>query len=391
MNTPLTAAHAAARRRHRRHLRPRPGAGRGRSPRAATPSPSSPATPTRSRRVARRIAGSHGIVGDVARKDDAHAIALQVGAALGGLDVLVNNASSLGPVPLAPARRHRVRGLRGGARHQPGRPVPSHQGAARRCSPPRRAKAPPRDALGRAQRLERRRGHALRRLGRVRREQGGAGAPEPDLGRGARGRTASPSSPSIRATWTRRCTRSPCPMPIRRRSSGRATRRARSWRGSTASAPRPRRERARRMKAATLPVQRPRDARLLVVDADGRARRRMRAPICPTCSRPATWWSPTTPPPCRRASPAAPARAARRSSCAWPGARSLARRTSAQRFSAVVFGEGDFRIAHRGPARCRRRSRPAIGSPSDRSTPRCCAPSAIRAWSRSASPATPTR
>ena len=52
-------------------------------------------------KVARRIAGSHGIVGDIARKDDAHAIALQVGAALGSLDVLVNNASSLGPVPLA--------------------------------------------------------------------------------------------------------------------------------------------------------------------------------------------------------------------------------------------------------------------------------------------------
>ena len=49
----------------------------------------------------RRTPGSHGIVGDVARKDDAHPIALQVGAALGGLDVLVNNASSLGPVPLA--------------------------------------------------------------------------------------------------------------------------------------------------------------------------------------------------------------------------------------------------------------------------------------------------
>src|SRR4029077_16676762 len=52
-------------------------------------------------KLARRIEGSHGIVGDVARKEDAHAIALQVGAALGGLDVLVNNASSLGPVPLA--------------------------------------------------------------------------------------------------------------------------------------------------------------------------------------------------------------------------------------------------------------------------------------------------
>src|SRR5882672_967535 len=45
--------------------------------------------------------GTHGIVGDVARKDDIHPIALQITAALGGLDVLVNNASSLGPTPLA--------------------------------------------------------------------------------------------------------------------------------------------------------------------------------------------------------------------------------------------------------------------------------------------------
>ena len=52
-------------------------------------------------RVAAELEGSHGIVGDVARKDDAHAIALQIGGALGGLDVLIHNASSLGPVPLA--------------------------------------------------------------------------------------------------------------------------------------------------------------------------------------------------------------------------------------------------------------------------------------------------
>src|SRR5205823_127748 len=45
--------------------------------------------------------GAHGIVGDVARKEDIHPIALQITAALGGLDVLVNNASSLGPAPLA--------------------------------------------------------------------------------------------------------------------------------------------------------------------------------------------------------------------------------------------------------------------------------------------------
>jgi NAD(P)-dependent dehydrogenase (short-subunit alcohol dehydrogenase family) len=52
--------------------------------------------------VARRLPGTHGIAADVARKDDIHRIALQVNAALGGLDVLVNNASSLGPVPLRP-------------------------------------------------------------------------------------------------------------------------------------------------------------------------------------------------------------------------------------------------------------------------------------------------
>jgi NAD(P)-dependent dehydrogenase (short-subunit alcohol dehydrogenase family) len=51
--------------------------------------------------IASEHAGTHGIVGDVARKDDIHPIALQITAALGGLDVLVNNASSLGPVPLA--------------------------------------------------------------------------------------------------------------------------------------------------------------------------------------------------------------------------------------------------------------------------------------------------
>jgi NAD(P)-dependent dehydrogenase (short-subunit alcohol dehydrogenase family) len=55
----------------------------------------------RVRRLAQDLPGTHGIVGDIARRDDIHPIALQVGAALGGLDVLVNNASSLGPVPLA--------------------------------------------------------------------------------------------------------------------------------------------------------------------------------------------------------------------------------------------------------------------------------------------------
>jgi NAD(P)-dependent dehydrogenase (short-subunit alcohol dehydrogenase family) len=44
--------------------------------------------------------GAHGIVGDVSRKEDIHPIALQAVGLLGGLDVLINNASSLGPVPL---------------------------------------------------------------------------------------------------------------------------------------------------------------------------------------------------------------------------------------------------------------------------------------------------
>ena len=51
--------------------------------------------------VARENGGAHGIVGDVASKDDIYPVALQIVGELGGLDVLVNNASDLGPVPLA--------------------------------------------------------------------------------------------------------------------------------------------------------------------------------------------------------------------------------------------------------------------------------------------------
>jgi NAD(P)-dependent dehydrogenase (short-subunit alcohol dehydrogenase family) len=53
-------------------------------------------------RACRERPDIHGIVGDVSRKDDIHPIAIQVLGALGGLDALVNNASSLGPVPLVP-------------------------------------------------------------------------------------------------------------------------------------------------------------------------------------------------------------------------------------------------------------------------------------------------
>ena len=52
-------------------------------------------------RVAAAHPGAHGIVGDVSDKDAIYAVAMQITGALGGLDVLVNNASALGPVPLA--------------------------------------------------------------------------------------------------------------------------------------------------------------------------------------------------------------------------------------------------------------------------------------------------
>ena len=52
-------------------------------------------------RVANDHPPSHGIVGDVSKKDDIYPIAVQILGELGGLDVLVNNASDLGPTPLA--------------------------------------------------------------------------------------------------------------------------------------------------------------------------------------------------------------------------------------------------------------------------------------------------
>src|SRR5262252_2341691 len=51
-------------------------------------------------RVAQQFARAHGIIGDVSNKGDIHRMALQVLGALGGLDILINNASDLGPTPL---------------------------------------------------------------------------------------------------------------------------------------------------------------------------------------------------------------------------------------------------------------------------------------------------
>src|ERR1700720_3173477 len=51
-------------------------------------------------RVVRDHPGSHGVVGDVSIKEDIHPIAIQIVGELGGVDVLVNNASDLGAAPL---------------------------------------------------------------------------------------------------------------------------------------------------------------------------------------------------------------------------------------------------------------------------------------------------
>jgi len=50
--------------------------------------------------VAHELPEAHGIVGDVSVKDDIYPIAMQIVGELGGLDVLINNASDLGAVPL---------------------------------------------------------------------------------------------------------------------------------------------------------------------------------------------------------------------------------------------------------------------------------------------------
>ena len=50
--------------------------------------------------VVRENPGVHGIVGDVSAKNEIYPMAIQITGELGGLDVLINNASDLGPTPL---------------------------------------------------------------------------------------------------------------------------------------------------------------------------------------------------------------------------------------------------------------------------------------------------
>jgi len=57
-------------------------------------------TRERVEQVAHENPGTHGIVGDVSAKNDIYPMAIQITGELGGLDVLINNASDLGPTPL---------------------------------------------------------------------------------------------------------------------------------------------------------------------------------------------------------------------------------------------------------------------------------------------------
>ena len=73
-----------------------------------------------------------GIVGDIGRKEDIYPIALQVTGNLGGLDALINNASSLGPTPLVSLADTECEELEGGTRCEPVGSVPFDQGPIRR-------------------------------------------------------------------------------------------------------------------------------------------------------------------------------------------------------------------------------------------------------------------
>ncbi len=115
-----------------------------------------------------RLPHRHGIVGDVSRKEDIHPIAIQILGALGGLDVLVNNASSLGPVPLRPLADTACEDLELALATNLARPLSPDEGAARLPGCHRSRRRTP----ARRQHFKRRRGDSLRDLGRLWGEQG---------------------------------------------------------------------------------------------------------------------------------------------------------------------------------------------------------------------------
>jgi NAD(P)-dependent dehydrogenase (short-subunit alcohol dehydrogenase family) len=103
-------------------------------------------------RVRREHPQTHRHRGDVSTRKRIHPISIQVLARLGGLDVLVNNASSLGPVPLAPLRIPSAR--TSSARSRPMCLGPSVSRSAARCA---RGVGPRGRATARCEHLQRRR------------------------------------------------------------------------------------------------------------------------------------------------------------------------------------------------------------------------------------------
>ena len=113
--------------------------------------------------VAREHPGTHGIVGDVSIKGDIYPMALQILGDLGGLDVLVNNASDLGSTPLALLGDTECEDLERALATNVLGPFRLTKAAARRT---RRVRAC-RTWRGGAERVERRRRQCLSDLGRL--------------------------------------------------------------------------------------------------------------------------------------------------------------------------------------------------------------------------------
>ena len=157
------------------------------------------------------------VPGDVTDADHRAALVAAVGEA-GRLDLLVLNASTLGPLPMRPLAEATIPDLQQVWRTNIGAPAGPHRRAAALAARGRR-----RDPLAQL----RRGGPALRDLGPVRRQQGGARPPRAHLRRGDRAvgvrrgprRHAHPDAPgrlpgrghlrpaAARRRWCRACSR----------------------------------------------------------------------------------------------------------------------------------------------------------------------------------------
>ena len=198
---PTGEAHHGQRHHHRRIAGTGPGPGRHPGRAGLAGGHRRPPTPTdldqAAAELARSTAGRR--AGDVT--DAAHRRALvEAAVARGPLELVVNNASTLGPLPMPALAALRPR--RAGARSSRStwwRRWPSSSWPCRRWPARRR---------GRQHHL-RRRGRGLRGLGRLRRLQGRPRAARPGAGRRApRRRRSTGSTP---ATCARPCTRTPSP------------------------------------------------------------------------------------------------------------------------------------------------------------------------------------